>query len=179
VLRNGSEKTFRTIATNLAGALRTILRRSRQMLGAALPKDEDSDSSDDESKKPSVDASLVAIRKQGSDQLLDLTCAGHAFTAVNYGRALILRIDKCGISFIESVLVDTIRNLKATEEDGQPDVEVAAPFRFDTETPNVREKIVWCPTKNAWKLFVKKPRKPWTQYLTLLFAFNLFFQHNV
>ena len=42
----------------------------------------------------------------------------------------------------------------------------ASPFRFDSQTPNIRDKVVWDPLSNAWKLLVRKLRAcDWKQYL--------------
>ena len=153
--RNASKNavnTTRTLVRNLWEALRVMLRKAR----ANAPSLDDSDTLDDSSDDDGLAQKPKRVLPVISGlQCVALTTAGLPFTVLNSGKVFILQLDADGMRFINTVLVDTIRLLSdSTPTSTQEDTAVAA-YRFDDSTPNVRDKVVWDPDANSWKLLLK------------------------
>ena len=86
-------------------------------------------------------------------KLIKITVAGITFNVVNYAKMMIIKVDEAGIQFMKTVIVDVARKLtlKAKESVYQPE----APYQFDIELRNIRDKVVWDPDQNGWQVRFK------------------------
>ena len=146
---------MRTLARSLSTAVRVMIRKGFAGLKNAAAdacQDSDDDVFDEGDGKT---ASAVARRRFSGYTLehafaLDVTIADYPLTVVNCGRHLIVLMDDRCLQFVSEALVSVIRQLKATPADVEKPQ--CAPFRFDDAVPNVRDKVIWSPTLNSWKV---------------------------
>ena len=91
---------------------------------------------------------------------------------MNYGKLFIMKLDGEGVAFISKVIVHVAtqcseeRLLQAVEvQVASGPVEVG--FRFDDTTPNIRDKVLWDPNRNSWKLLFQKDGSTHTSVLDI------------
>ena len=155
---NGDPPT-RILARSLSQAVRVMIRKGfAGVKGVAADAGQDSDEDlfdEGDGKQASVRSSAVARRRASGYTLenafaLDVTIADYPLTVANCGRNLIVLMDDKCLRFVSEALVSVIRQLKATPADVEEPQ--CAPFRFDDAVPNVRDKVIWAPTLNSWKV---------------------------
>ena len=159
-VRVRNETQSRILEPLFMHAVRVLFREGRartlSLLGA--PPCDSSDDDEDAFATRKVARSTFKVSKV---LLISMELAGRRFTAVNYGKVFILQLDDVGIKFIETTLVDTIRELTVS---GTNPTAINAPnpnvFRFDDFTPNVRDKVIWDPDTNSWSLKLLKTKRP-------------------
>ena len=151
-------ESFRVMSKNLTASLRLMLQKALREVGAETA-DMDGDLEDDQPKSRRHTCSGYTIENAA---LLNLTIAHCPIQIANYGKAFIVRLDENARCFIQTVICDLIKKLSdsidTSVQDSPRDTTVreVASFRFDDSTPNIRDKIVWCPDDNAWKLILQK-----------------------
>ena len=155
---------MRILARSLLQAIRVMIRKGfAGVKGVSADADQDSDDDlvdEGNGKEASARGASRALRRASGYTLenafaLDVTIADYPLTVANCGRHLIVLMDDRCLRFVSEALVSVIRQLKATP--GPADVEEpqCAPFRFDDAVPNVRDKVIWAPTLNSWKVLVQ------------------------
>ena len=79
-------------------------------------------------------------------------------TLMNYGKALIIKLDDDGIRFVTLGfigLVDQDFQRNATEDvlcDSPDDTRGVVKLALDTEVQSVKDKIIWCKSSQAWEI---------------------------
>ena len=157
------DPTVRMLTRSLSQAIRVMIRKGfAGVKGVSVDADQDSDDDlfdEGNGKEASARGASRALRRTSGYTLenafaLDVTIADYPLTVANCGRHLIVLMDDRCLRFVSEALVSVIRQLRATTAD-LADVEKpqCAPFRFDDDLPNLRDKVVWCPTLNSWKVF--------------------------
>ena len=79
-------------------------------------------------------------------------------TLMNYGKALIIKLDDDGIRFVTLGfigLVDQDFQRNATEDvlcDSPDDTPGVVKLALDTEVQSVKDKIIWCKSSQAWEI---------------------------
>ena len=93
--------------------------------------------------------------------LFKASIASNTISLMNYGKLFVIKLDSEGVAFINKVIVHVAKQcseerlLQADEFKMAPGP-VEAGFRFDDTTPNIRDKVLWDPNKNSWKIFFPK-----------------------
>ena len=93
--------------------------------------------------------------------LFEASFASNTISLMNYGKLFVIKLDSDGVAFINKVIVHVATQcseellLQADEVKVAPGP-VEAGFRFDDTTPNIRDKVVWDPNRNSWKLLLQK-----------------------
>ena len=166
--RGSKANTTRILNKNFAHAVRILLREGlhnhgRNNADSGSEDEIDTEDEADAAAKTKAKARTFSGFKLGRVFLLKTVVAKHDVTLVNYGKLFILQLDDEGIVFLNNVILDIMQKLSDTTEavdDSKSVVSEVAAFRFDHTTPNVRDKVLWEPNQNAWKLILMEKNKP-------------------
>ena len=156
---SNSAKAMRSLVKGLQTAMRTVLRSGLQQHRKGGEHADDAESSDDGAAQTRPKPRNFSGFKLDQVFLIKINVAGAPLTIVNYGRHLIARVDDDAMHFIRSCIPDIIRKLSVSDA---PDEIVPTPstpdtgFKFDDNTPNIRDKVVWEPGRNGWLVTMKR-----------------------
>jgi hypothetical protein len=143
---------MRQLLRSFNEGVRVMLRKAFSCSKSGIDIEDDSSDGDEPTVKQPASMSGFKFKNV---QFLKVHIAELPVTVMNFGRRLILRLDAEGIVFLKTKLLEFIQRLADDEVHDIPEMEEFASFRFDDSATNVRDKVVWDPDANSWKLLLK------------------------
>ena len=136
------------------------LKRARQrFMKEAKCATHSSDSEAEDRKTVEIESVRLPLRSQAT---LKAQIGGFNVTVLNLIRPKVLKVDADALIFITEYIVKRVVHLLSVAQAGTEAASSSAQpvplakFHFpDSPTPNVRDKVVWDPTKHAWRIIVK------------------------
>ena len=135
---------------------RTIIEMLKNGLSALRQKEmheTDIEVIDDDDGHNTPTVKSLSGFKLNNVPVVQVTIAGITFKVVNFAKMMIVKVDNDGIQFMSTVIVDVVRKL--TPQDNESVYQPEAPFQFDVDLRNIKDKIVWDPDENGWQVRAK------------------------
>ena len=160
---NTREKKL-SIFQHVRSEIREGIRAARRSIQTHVEMDSGDENSDDEDTRVPVAARKLTLKKVLS---LPIVVGGVTMTAFNTERPLFIKLDAASGHYIANRITTLIeKSLEAAAAPAPPVGEESAQFQLSPLAfANVRGKVIWCCAVHGWKIEVKRPRKPWKQYV--------------
>ena len=140
---------------------------------ATARKANDLDDTSPEDDDKGDDSPLTERRHTGTgprrDVVIQIKLGTYTLTALNSRRRMALLVDACTVDFVTGWLLPLLKQIVEGKVAIVPTTEAVAPSQDSPEdsqgfhltacvTPNLRDKVCWCPAVHTWKVYIPKPK---------------------